>query len=99
MLSGSKTCLRPSLPLLSKFKYSSEFAVHQINSWIRRRQDLNKMLPALAAYMGYAALESTERYLQLTPERFRGALDKLSPQKSHTLWRDDPALLEFLAHL
>ena len=75
------------------------FAVHQITSWIRRKEDLNQMLPALAAYMGNAGLESTEPYLQLTPERFRGALNKLSPQKSHTRRRDNPALLEFLANL
>jgi site-specific recombinase XerD len=75
------------------------FAVHQITSWIRRKEDLNRMLPALAAYMGNAGLESTERYLQLAPERFRGTLNKLSPRKSHTRWRDDPKLLEFLANL
>lgn len=74
------------------------FAVHQITSWIRRKEDLNQMLPALAAYMGNRGLESTERYIQLTPERFRGALNKLSPQKS-TLWRRDPALMRFLASL
>jgi hypothetical protein len=49
--------------------------------------------------MGNAGLESTERYLQLAPERFRGALNKLSPQRLHAWWRDDPALLEFLANL
>jgi site-specific recombinase XerD len=75
------------------------FAVHRITSWIRRKEDLNQMLPALAAYMGNAGLETTERYLQLAPERFRGALNKLSPQKSHIRWRDDAALLEFLANL
>lgn len=75
------------------------FAVHQITSWIKRKRDLNVMLPALAAYMGYVGLESTERYLQLTPERFRTALNKLSPQKVHTRWRNDSALLEFLSDL
>lgn len=75
------------------------FAVHRITSWIRRKDDLNQMLPALAAYMGNAGLESTERYLQLAPERFRGALNKLSTQKTQTLWRDNPALLDFLANL
>jgi integrase/recombinase XerD len=75
------------------------FAVHQITSWIRRKEDLSRMLPALAAYMGNAGLEATERYLQLAPERFRSALNKLSPQESETLWRNDPALLEFLANL
>jgi hypothetical protein len=75
------------------------FAVHQITSWIKRRRDLNVMLPALATYMGNVGLESTERYLQLTPERFQTALNKLSPQKSCASWRDNSELLEFLANL
>jgi site-specific recombinase XerD len=79
--------------------FRATFAVHRITSWIRRREDLNRMLPALAAYMGNAGLESTERYLRLTPERFQNALNKLSPQDSHTRWRDDSGLLEFLSNL
>lgn len=75
------------------------FAVHQITSWIRKKEDLNLMLPALAAYMGNVGLESTERYLQLTPQRFQNALNKLSPQGSHARWRGDSALMEFLANL
>ena len=75
------------------------FAVHQITSWIKRKEDLNLMLPALGAYMGNVGLESTERYLALTPQRFQNALNKLSPQRSHSRWRDDSALLEFLANL
>jgi integrase/recombinase XerD len=75
------------------------FAVHRITSWIKRREDLNRMLPALGAYMGNTGLESTERYLRLTPERFQSALNKLSPQDSQARWRDDSALLEFLSSL
>jgi integrase/recombinase XerD len=75
------------------------FAVHQITSWMKRKEDLNQMLPALAAYMGNVGLESTERYLQLAPERFQNTLNKLSPHQSHTRWREDPVLLEFLANL
>ncbi len=75
------------------------FAVHQITSWIKRRRDLNLMLPALGAYMGNVGLESAERYLQMTPERFQRALNKLSPRKSCALWLDDLALLEFLTNL
>lgn len=75
------------------------FAVHQITSWIKKKQDLNVMLPALGAYMGNARLQSMERYLQLTPERFQSALNKLSPQKGRSLWRHDPARLEFLSNI
>ena len=75
------------------------FAVHQINSWIRRKGDLNRLLPALAAYMGNTGVETTERYLKLAPMRFKNALNKLSPGEVGARWRNDPALLTFLTAL
>jgi len=60
---------------------------------------MNRMLPALAAYMGQVGLGSAERYLSLTPERFRRELAKLSPQRRKKRWRNDPALMKFLAKL
>jgi integrase/recombinase XerD len=74
------------------------FAVHRITSWIRSKTDLNKMLPALAAYMGMK-LVSTERYFQLTPERFRKHLNKLSPQSHKSHWRNNQELMAFLNNL
>jgi integrase/recombinase XerD len=74
----------------------STFAVHRITSWINEGADLNRMLPALAAYMGNVSLASTEHYLSLTPERFRRELQKLSPQRGEKRWRDDVALMNFL---
>lgn len=88
--SSQKPCLRD---------LRATFAVHQITSWIKKKKDLRVMLPALAAYMGNIGLESTERYLQLAPQRFQNALDKLSPQTAFARWRNDSALLEFLIHL
>ncbi len=75
------------------------FAVHRITSWIKHGAELNRMLPALAVYMGQSGLGSTERYLSLTPERFRTQLMKLSPAKAQKRWRDDAALMKFLADL
>jgi integrase len=75
------------------------FAVHRIATWIRSRADLNRMLPALSAYLGHRGLEATERFLALTPERFRRELNKLSPQRGKKHWRDDPDLMSFLATL
>jgi len=75
------------------------FAVHQITSWIKKKESLDVMLPALAAYIGNASLESTEHYLRLTPARFQDALNKLSPQNSCTRWRPGSSMLEFLANL
>jgi integrase len=37
-------------PRMHDLRYT--FAVHRITSWIRNGADLNRMLPALAAYMG-----------------------------------------------
>jgi integrase len=79
--------------------FRATFAVHRITSWIRSKADLNRMLPALAVYMGQAGLASTERYLYLTPERFRTDLERLSPSKRHRHWRDDPKLIAFLSQL
>ena len=76
------------------------FAVHRVTAWIKHGADLNRMLPALAAYIGQVGLHSTGRYLTLTPERFRSQLDKLSPRRgTRKRWRDDPGLMQFLAKL
>lgn len=76
------------------------FAVHRLTSWLRQGGDLNRLIPALSAYMGQCRLGSTERYLKLTPERFRNQLVKLSPQNSRRKhWRDDGALMKFLDQL
>lgn len=75
------------------------FAVHRIASWINEGADLNRMLPALSAYMGFGGVASTQRFLFMTPERFKRELDKLSPHQARQRWRDDPGLMRFLASL
>ena len=84
-------------PRMHDLRYT--FAVHRITSWIRNGADLNRMLPALAAYMGQVGLGSTERYLAMAPERFRKELDKLSPSRRQGHWKDDKDLIEFLGSL
>jgi integrase/recombinase XerD len=59
--------------------FRTTFAVHRITAWINAGADLNRLLPALAAYMGRRSLLSGESYLRLTPERFRKQLNSLSP--------------------
>lgn len=75
------------------------FAVHRITGWIKHGANLNRMLPALSVYMGLAGLRTTEKYLSLTPERFRAQLIQLSPRRGRRRWRDDPDLMKFLSHL
>jgi integrase/recombinase XerD len=87
----------PARPRLHDMRQT--FAVHRITMWIRDGAELNRMLPALAAYMGQVGLGSTERYLLLTPERFRKHLDKLSFPRHAGNWRDDDRLVSFLAGL
>jgi integrase len=93
----TRRCGSPAKPRLHDMRQT--FAVHRITSWIRNGTDLNRMLPALAAYMGQVGLGSTERYLLLTPERFRKHLDKLSSPRYGGNWRDDERLMSFLAGL
>jgi integrase/recombinase XerD len=75
------------------------FVVHRLNAWSKRGVDLRGMVPPLAAYMGLVGLTSTERYLRLTPERFRFQLNILSPRRGHKRWSDDPRLMNFLTQL
>jgi integrase/recombinase XerD len=75
------------------------FAVHRITSWIRNGANLNRMLPALAVYMGQTGLGATERYLSMTPEHFRRQLNMLSPTSGRKHWRDDKVLMTFLQSL
>jgi integrase/recombinase XerD len=75
------------------------FAVHRITSWMRTGADLNRLLPALAVYMGHANLCMTEKYLAMTPARFRKELNKLSPTRRKGHWRNDKELMAFLRGL
>lgn len=75
------------------------FAVHRLTAWFRHGADMNRMIPALSAYMGQHDLGGADRYLQMTPERFRNQLNKLSPKRGKMKWRDDAALMKFLDNL
>jgi|ERR1700683_1119054 len=83
-------------PRMHDFRHT--FAV-RLSAWIKHGADLNRMIPALSAYIGQVGLGSTYRYLNLTPERFRAQLDKLSPRRGKRHWRDNPALMRFLTEL
>ncbi|RRA50492.1 tyrosine-type recombinase/integrase [Acidipila sp. EB88] len=64
------------------------FAVHRIQAWMRSGDDLNRMLPALASYMGHVGLGAIDKYLDLTPEGFAGPLAILSSQQGGGPWRN-----------
>jgi hypothetical protein len=75
------------------------FAVHRISAWIRSGADINVMLPALAAYMGYRNLESTEQFFYMAPDRFRRQIRKLLPTRQGKHWRNNQQLMAFLRTL
>jgi integrase/recombinase XerD len=75
------------------------FAVHRLTAWFKQGADLNRMLPALSAYLGQVGLGSTGRYLSMTPERFRHQLVTLSPNRRAKRWRDNVPLMKFLSEL
>jgi integrase/recombinase XerD len=93
----SRTDGGPYQPRLHDLRHT--FAVHRLTAWYKHGADLNRMVPALSAYIGQVGLASAERYLRLTPERFRAQLNTLSPKRGRKHWRDDPALMRFLAEL
>ena len=53
-------------PRLHDFRHT--FANHRLLQWYREGEDLNTHLPALATFMGHAHIQSTQVYLQATPE-------------------------------
>lgn len=57
-----------SEPRLHDLRYT--FAVHRIASWYKARADTQRLIPALAIYMGRVGVWSTERLMSLTPEHF-----------------------------
>jgi integrase len=70
------------------------FAVHRLASWYRNGIDVDMMMPALGAYMGFYGLRPTQRYLFLTPEHYQAQLTgvpspKAPPTKRWRQFRGD----------
>jgi integrase/recombinase XerD len=84
-------------PRISDLRFT--FAVHRISAGIGSGDDLNRLLPALTAYMGQVGLGSTARYMALTPGRFKKDLDKLSQRSETGRWKNDVELMKFLDNL
>lgn len=56
----------PRPPRLHDLRHTA--AVHRVLAWYRAGQDVQRLLPALATYLGHVDISSTQRYLQMTPE-------------------------------
>jgi integrase len=53
------------------------FAVHCLEGWYRRGENLNARLPLLVTYLGHESLAGTQRYLRLTPTVFPDIVARL----------------------
>jgi integrase/recombinase XerD len=84
-------------PRMHDLRYT--FAVHCLDECLRCDADVNAMIPALSAYLGYVQLGTSIKFLRLTPERFRPQLCKLSPNLGKRRWKDDSELMHFLTSL
>ncbi len=47
--------------------------VHRVVYWYRTGQDVQRLLPRLATYLGHVGLASTQRYLSMAPELLNAA--------------------------
>lgn len=75
------------VPRLHDLRHS--FAVHSLTAWYRQGADVQRLLPALSAYLGHSDLEGTKVYLSMTPEllqqaslrfaRYAGGGDNVGP--------------------
>lgn len=48
-------------------------AVHRVIAWYRAGEDVQRLLPQLATYLGHVDIASTQRYLSMTPELLQEA--------------------------
>lgn len=53
------------------------FACHRLRGWVADGEDVNALMPVLAAYMGHADTRCTEYYLRLTAELYPGMVEQV----------------------
>ena len=53
-------------------------AVHRVVAWYRTGQDVQRLLPQLATYLGHLDIRSTQRYLRMTPELLEAASQRFA---------------------
>lgn len=58
-------------PRLHDMRHS--FAVCRLTSWYQQGADVQKLLPALATYLGHVSIAATQLYLTMTPELLHAA--------------------------
>lgn len=66
----------PRPPRLHDLRHTA--AVHRVVAWYRSGQDVQRLLPQLATYLGHIDIRSTQRYLQMTPELLEAASQRFA---------------------
>ncbi|WP_352948451.1 hypothetical protein [Mesorhizobium sp. M1050] len=66
--------LRP--PRLHDIRHTA--AVHRVIAWYRSGQDVQRLLPQLATYLGHIDTRSTQRYLHMTPDLLDAASQRFA---------------------
>jgi integrase/recombinase XerD len=66
----------PRPPRLHDLRHTA--AVHRVVAWYRAGQDVQRLLPQLATYLGHLDIRSTQRYLQMTPELLQAASQRFA---------------------
>ena len=52
--------------------------MHRVVAWYRSGQDVQRLLPQLATYLGHLDIRSTQRYLHMTPELLEAASQRFA---------------------
>jgi integrase/recombinase XerD len=66
----------PRPPRLHNIRHTA--AVHRVLAWYRSDQDVQRLLPQLATYLGHLNIRSTQRYLQMTPDLILAASQRFA---------------------
>jgi integrase/recombinase XerD len=66
----------PRPPRLHDIRHTA--AVHRLLAWYRSGQDVQRLLPQLATYLGHINIRSTQRYLQMTPDLLQAASERFA---------------------
>ena len=67
-------------------------AVHRVLAWYRSGEDVQRLLPHLATYLGHGSIASTQRYLQMIPELLQEASSRFAAYaQPEAAWEVDHA--------
>jgi len=66
----------PRPPRLHDIRHTA--AVHRVLAWYRSGQDVQRLLPQLATYLGHVDIRATQRYLQMTSDLLQAASQRFA---------------------